>query len=163
MMRKSVLAVSVVVAFVFLASFASANVTNLKAGESSVCENASWVAYNQDEAKDTTLVFNVGPIGYGWGKDVARSIAPGGYQANSLAKKTTFTNKGPGVVSVNCQRQRFDRHDWKIDAGSGKTYQSDYHMDHVTPGTYIEPGYGMPEGTERGIFAVGGHKKERDR
>lgn len=162
-MRKSVVALSVAVAFLFLATFASANVTNLSAGESGVCENASWVVYNQDEVRDTTVVFNVGPIGYGWGKDVSRSIAPGGYQANAMAKKTTFTNKGPGVVTVNCQRQRFDRHDWKIDAGSGKTYQSDYHMDHVTPGTYIEPGYGMPEGTERGIFSVGGQASERNR
>ncbi len=52
--------------------------------------------------------------------------------------------------------RRFDRHDWKIDAGSGKTYQSDYHMDKVLPGTYIEPGLGQPQGTERGIGAVMG-------
>jgi hypothetical protein len=36
-------------------------------------------------------------------------------------------------------------------------------MDHVTPGTYIEPGLGQPEGTERGIFGVSGAKKEIDR
>lgn len=45
------------------------------------------------------------------------------------------------------------RHDWKIEAGAGKTYQSDYHMDHVQPGTYVEPGLGQPQGTERGIGA----------
>ncbi|MBT5257712.1 MAG: hypothetical protein HOL75_02225, partial [Nitrospina sp.] len=83
--------------------------------------------------------------------------------ANAIAQKTVFKNKGPGNVSVNCQRQRFDRHDWKIDAGSGKTYQSDYHMDHVTPGSYIEPGFGMPQGTERGLFSNMGNKSERNR
>ncbi len=71
-----------------------------------------------------------------------------------------ITNKGPGRISVNCQRQRFDRHDWKIDAGSGKTYQSNYHLDHVKPETYIEPGLGQPEGTERGVFGVTGAKPE---
>ena len=77
--------------------------------------------------------------------------------------KTTFKNNGPGNVIVNCQRQRADRHDWKIDAGSGKTYQSEYHLDHVQPGTYIEPGLGLPEGTERGIFGTQGEKREVER
>ncbi len=159
-MVRKLMALAMVLAFAAVATTASANETLLKSGESGVCENASWIAYNTSEDQETTLVFNVGPIGYGWGKDVPRDIAPGGYQANALAKKTTFTNKGPGAVMVNCQRQRFDRHDWKIDAGSGKTYQSDYHMDHVQPNTYIEPGLGMPEGTERGIGAVMGHRGE---
>ena len=158
-MRKSV-AFIIVLAFLFVAGVASANVTSLRVGETGVCENASWVIYNLDEARDTVVEFDIGPWGYGWGKIMTRSLAPGGYQAGAIAKKTTFANKGPGAVSVNCQRQRFDRHDWKIDAGSGKTYQSDYHMDHVTPGTYIEPGFGMPQGTERGIFSVGGQKGE---
>ena len=162
-MNKTVTALTLVVAFMFVATISSANTTTLKAGQSSVCIQASWVAYNTDEQKDTQLQFNVGPIGYGWGKDVTRTLAPGGYQANAIAQKTVFKNKGPGNVSVNCQRQRFDRHDWKIDPGSGKTYQSDYHMDHVTPGTYIEPGFGMPVGTERGLFSNMGHKNERDR
>lgn len=153
MMRKLVLALIVSVAFMFLASVASANVTTLKAGETGVCENAGWIAYNQSEQKDTKLVFNVGPIGYGWGKDVTRTLAPGGYQANALARRTVFTNKGPGLVSVNCQRRATDYfHHWKMDPGSGKSYQPDYTMDHVTPGTYIEPGLGQPIGTERGIF-----------
>ena len=160
-MKKTVVALSV--AFMFVASMASANTTVLDAGQSSTCEQASWIAYNTDEQRDTQLTFNVGPIGYGWGKDVTRTLAPGGYQANALAQRTVFKNKGPGKVSVNCQRQRYDRHDWKIDPGSGKTYQSDYHMDHVTPGTYIEPGFGMPVGTERGLFSNMGHKNERDR
>ena len=152
-MRKIVLALTVAVAFMFLASVASANVTTLKAGEKGVCEKASWIAYNQDEQKDTKLRFNVGPIGYGWGKDVTRTLAPGGFQANALARRTVFLNKGPGLVTINCQHQATDFfHDWKIDAGSGKTYQSDYRMDHVRPGTYIEPGLGQPLGTERGIF-----------
>jgi len=162
-MKKTVVALTLAVAFIFVASMSSANVTSLQAGQSTVCVQASWIAYNTDEARDTQLQFNVGPIGYGWGKDVVRTLAPGGYQANAVTQKTVFKNKGPGVVAVNCQRQRTDRHDWKIDPGSGKTYQSNYHMDHVTPGTYIEPGFGMPVGTERGIFGGAAHVKERDR
>ena len=163
MVRKLIAVLSV--AFVLLAftSLAAANETILKSGQSGVCKNASWIAYNTSETKATNLVFNVGPIAYGWGKNVTRTLPPGGYQANALARKTTFTNKGPGNVVVNCQRQRRDRHDWKIDAGSGKTYQSNYHMDHVQPGTYIEPGLGMPEGTERGIGAVSGERSELNR
>ena len=163
MVRKLIAVLSV--AFVLLAftSLASANETTLKSGQSSVCENASWIAYNTSENKETSLVFNVGPIAYGWGKDATRVIPAGGYQANALVKKTVFTNKGPGDVVVNCQRQRYDRHDWKMDSGSGKTYQSNYHMDHVRPNTYIEPGLGVPDGTERGIGGVTGHQSEANR
>ena len=162
-MRKSVILITVV-AFLFVVGSANAATSTIKPGESVNCIDAGWVATNLSEEQDTVLQFDVGPIGYGWGKTAARTLAPGGYQANALARKTVFHNKGPGTVSVNCQRRATDFfHDWKIDAGSGKTYQSDYHMDHVTPGTYIEPGYGMPIGTERGIFAVGGDKRERDR
>ena len=153
------------VAFVLLAftSLATANENTLKPGQSGVCENASWIAYNTSETKATTLQFNVGPIAYGRGKHVNRNLPPGGYQANALARKTSFKNKGPGNVTVNCQSQRRDRNDWKIDAGSGKTYQSNYHMDHVQPQTYIEPGLGMPDGTERGIGAVSGNRSELNR
>ena len=163
MVRKFIAVLFVAFALLAFASLATANETLLKSGDTSVCENASWIAYNASENQDTSLVFNVGPIAYGWGKDVTRVIPAGGYQANALAKKTMFKNKGPGDVIVNCQRQRYDRNDWKIDAGSGKTYQSNYHMDHVQPGTYIEPGLGMPEGTERGIGAVRGHVSETNR
>ena len=156
-MRKSVIAITVAVAFMFVASISSAATSVLKAGETGICERAGWIAYNQDEQKDTKLTFNVGPIGYGWGKDVTRTLAPGGFQANALAARTVFTNKGPGLVTINCQRRATDFfHDWKIDAGSGKTYQSDYTMDHVRPGTYIEPGLGQPVGTERGILGGAG-------
>ena len=152
-MRKSVIAITVAVAFMFLASISSAATSVLKAGETGICEKAGWIAYNQSEQKDTKLTFNVGPIGYGWGKDVTRTLAPGGFQANALAQRTVFKNKGPGLVTINCQRRATDFfHDWKTDPGSGKTYQPDYTMDHVTPGTYIEPGLGQPEGTERGLF-----------
>ncbi len=105
----------------------------------------------------------MGPIAYGWGKVVKRVISPGGFQSNAITQKTTFKNNGPGNIVVNCQRQRFDRHDWKIDAGSGKTYQSEYHLDHVQPGTYVEPGLGLPTGTERGIFGTQGQKSELGR
>jgi hypothetical protein len=163
MVRKFIAVLSV--AFVLLAftSLASANETVLKSGQSSVCENASWIFYNSSETKDTTVVFDIGPWSYNWGKKMKRVVPAGGYQAGAIAKRTDFTNKGPGDVVVNCQRQRYDRHDWKIDAGSGKTYQSNYHMDHVQPGTYIEPGLGQPEGTERGIGAVSGNRSELHR
>ncbi len=156
-MKKTVLALTLTVAFIFVASMSSAGVTTLAAGQSTVCVESSWIAYNTDEARDTQLQFNVGPIGYGWGKDVVRNLAPGGYQANAITQKTVFKNKGPGKVSVNCQRRATDFfHDWKVDAGSGKSYQPNYTMDHVAPGTYIEPGYGQPEGTERGLFGGAG-------
>ena len=117
MVRKSIAVLFVAFALLAFTSLATANETTLKSGQSSICENASWIAYNTSEDQETTLVFNVGPIAYGWGKDVPRQIPPGGYQANALAKKTSFTNKGPGDVIVNCQRQRYDRHDWKMDSG----------------------------------------------
>mgnify|MGYP001208650426 CR=1 FL=1 len=42
------------------------------------------------------------------------------------------------------------------------TYQPDYHLDHVKPGTYIEPGMGQPEGTEgRGLYqGIGSQEAE---
>ena len=163
MVKKSLTALVSAMAVMAFAVTVSANVTELKAGESSVCENASWIVYNTSESKDTNIEFDIGPWGYGWGKLMKRAVAPGGYQAGAIAVSTSFKNNGPGNVSVNCQRQRYDRHDWKIDPGSGKTYQSDYHMDHVRPGTYIEPGMGMPEGTERGIFSTEGHVRESAR
>ncbi len=163
MLRKAVVSLVAVFAVVAFVSVASANVSVLKAGESSVCENASWIAYNVSETDETTLEFDIGPHAYSWGKVYKVAIPPGGYETNAMAKKTTFKNAGPGQVSVNCQRQRFDRHDWKIDPGSGKTYQSNYHLDHVVPGTYIEPGYGMELGHERGIGSVLGHSGELGR
>jgi hypothetical protein len=160
---KKTIALTVALVFVFVASVASAATNVLAAGQTTTCEKAGWVATNQDEKRSTQLVFNVGPIGYGWGKDVKRTLAPGGYQANAVAQRTVFTNKGPGKVTINCQRRATDFfHDWKVDTNS-LTYQPNYSMDHVSPGTYIEPGLGMPEGTERGIFGVTGHQKERDR
>jgi len=151
-MRKSVILITVV-AFLFVVGSASAATSTLKPGESQACLNAGWLVTNQSEDKDTVIQFDVGPIGYGWGKLVSRTLAPGGYQANALTRKTTFHNKGPGAVTVNCQsRDRSYGHDWKMDPGSAKSYQPDYHSDHVTPGTYIEPGMGQPLGTERGIF-----------
>lgn len=160
MRNKSMVSFISVVAFLAFVSVASANVTIIKNGEKSVCENASWIVYNLSEEKETTLEFDAGPQGAAYSKVFTVAIAPSGYETNAITMKTAFTNKGPGDLSVNCQRQRFDRHDWKIDAGAGKTYQNDYHLDHTTPQTYIEPGYGMPEGTERGIGAVMGHRPE---
>lgn len=162
-MKKSLFALFTALVVIAFAVSASANVTSLKPGESSVCINASWVIYNISEDSDTNVEFDIGPWGYNWGKLMKRTIAPGGYQAGSIAMKTTFKNNGPGNVNVNCQRQRFDRHDWRIDAGSQKTYQPNYHMDHVQPGTYIEPGLGQPWGTERGLGAVGGDRSESNR
>ena len=156
-MKNSVVALTVAVAFMCFASFSSANINQVSPGNTINCENASWVIFNNDESKDTTVVFDIGAWGYSWGKKMTRVIAPGGYQAGSIARLTTVENKGPGMISVNCQHRGGNfTHDWKIDAGSHKTYQSDYRMDHVTPGTYIEPGLGQPEGTERGIFGTQG-------
>jgi len=151
-MKKTVLALTVAVVFMFVASISGAAVNVLAAGQTTTCEKAGWLATNQDEKRDTQLVFNVGPIGYGWGKDVTRTLAPGGYQANALAQRTVFKNKGPGKVTINCQRRATDFfHDWKVDTNS-LTYQPNYTSDHVSPGTYIEPGLGQPVGTERGLF-----------
>lgn len=160
MVRKMVAVAATVLAFVAVSTMASANETILRKGESSVCENASWIVYNSSETDDTTLEFDIGPHAYNWGQVYTVEIPPGGYETNAIAKRSTFTNKGPGELVVNCQRQRFDRHDWKIDAGSGKTYQTNYHLDHVRPMTYIEPGLGLPRGTERGITGVTGDKPE---
>ena len=163
MVRKLIAVLSMAFVLLAFASLAAANETTLKSGQHSVCENASWIFYNTSESKGTTVTFDIGPWGYNWGKKMTRTVAPGGYQAGSIAVKTDFWNKGPADVIVNCQRQRYDRHNWKIDPGSMKSYQSNYHMDHVQPGTYIEPGLGMPEGTERGIGAVSGGRSELNR
>jgi len=163
MVKKSLTAlVSAIVVLVFAVSV-SANVSILKAGESTICENAAWIVFNLSETDVTNLEFNPGPIGYGWGKQIKRAIPPGHFQAHAITMKSTFKNNGPGDLSVNCQRQRHDEHDWKMDAGSGKTYQPNYHMDHVRPGTYIEPGMGQPWGTERGIQGVEGDVSEANR
>ena len=161
--RKTIISIFAMVALLLVVTVASANVTTIRAGEKAICENASWIAYNVSESQETVLEFDVGPYAFHWGKIHKRTIAPGGYQTNALAVKSTFTNKGPGAIQINCQRQRFDRHDWKIDSGSHKTYQRDYHLDHVVPETYIEPGYGQPLGTERGIGGVTGSFAEQYR
>ena len=154
-MRKIVLTLAAVF-FVFSVSVASANVSTVKSGGKSTCLNASWVIENLDETKGTTVHINVGTLGYSWNKNFDRTLEPGGFLANSMEQKTTFDNKGPGDITLNCQRSRVEianRHEWKKDAGSQKTYQSNYHLDHVRPGSYIEPGMGQPEGTERGLFS----------
>ena len=73
MMKKTAVVLTVVLAVLSLVSISSASVTVLGAGQTGICENAAWVVTNQDEQKDTQLVYNVGPIGYGWGKDVTRT------------------------------------------------------------------------------------------
>jgi hypothetical protein len=97
-MNKTVTALILAVVFMFVASISSASKTTLSAGQTGVCIQASWVAYNQDEEKDTQLQFNVGPIGYGWGKNVTRTLAPGGFQANAIAQKTVFKNKSRMIL-----------------------------------------------------------------
>ena len=163
MFRKTVVVLMAGVAFLAMTSLASANEQIVKSGDSTVCINAAWIVYNTSESQGTKVDFAIGPLGYSWDKRFSRTLAPGGSQGNALTKVTTFKNNGPAPIVVNCQRQRYDRNDWKIDAGSGKTYQSNYHMDHVQPGTYIEPGLGQPEGTERGIAGVLGHVSESNR
>ncbi len=157
-MRKTVVTL-LAVFFVFSVSVASANVSTIKAGASADCLRASWNIENLNESKATTVHIDIGILAYSWTKNFDRTLEPGGFLSNALEGKTTFTNKGPGDISLNCQRSRVEnanRHEWKKDAGSQKTYQSDYHLDHVQPGTYIEPGMGQPEGTERGLFSQNG-------
>jgi hypothetical protein len=158
-MRKTVVALLAVL-FVFTVSIASANVSTVKAGSKASCVNASWVLENQSETAGTTVHIHIGKLGYSYNKNFDRTIEPGGFLANSLEPKTSFENKGPGAITVNCQATRVEnsnRHEWKKDPGSQKTYQTNYHMDHVRPGTYIEPGMGQPEGTERGLFSQAGN------
>ena len=157
-MRKTVLAL-LTVFFVFFATIVSANVSTIAAGSSATCLRASWVIENLSETEATTVHINVGPIGYSWNKNFDRTLSPGGFLSNALEPKSTFKNKGPGAIKLNCQRHRVEsssRVEWKKDPGSQKTYQSNYHMDHVKPSLYIEPGMGQPEGTERGLFSVRG-------
>ena len=157
-MRKTVVALLAVL-FVFSVSVASANVSTVKAGGKSSCLNASWVIENLSEDESTVVHINVGTLGYSWNKNFDRTLEPGGFLANSLEPKSTFENKGPGDIVVNCQAHRVEnanRVEWKKDAGSHKTYQTNYHLDHVKPGTYIEPGMGQPLGSERGLFSVNG-------
>lgn len=157
-MRKTVVAVLAVL-FVFTVSVASANVSTVKAGSSATCLNASWVIENLSETDGTKVHINVGPIGYSWNKNFDRTLEPGGFLANALQPKSTFDNKGPGDIKLNCQAHRVEsssRVDWKKDPALQQTYQSNYHLDHVKPGTYIEPGMGQPEGTERGLFSQNG-------
>ena len=157
-MRKTVVTL-LAVFFVFSVSVASANVSTLKSGSSADCLRASWNIENLSETKSTKVHIHIGILAYSWTKNFDRDLEPGGFLSNALEGKTTFTNKGPGDILLNCQRSRVEnanRHEWKKDAGSQKTYQSNYHLDHVQPGTYIEPGMGQPEGTERGLFSQNG-------
>ena len=161
-MLKKLTVVFAVLAFVGFAVSASANVTNIAPGSEGVCEDAAWIVYNLSETQETKIEFNIGPHAYAWKKVFKYTLPPGGFEANAIALKSTIKNHGPGTIQMNCQRKRFDAHHWKVDAGSGKTYQQDYHLDHVRPGTYIEPGLGQPEGTEgRGLFGgVAGQQPE---
>ena len=157
-MRKTVVTL-LAVFFVFSVSVASANVSTLKAGSSADCVRASWNIENLSETAGTKVHIHIGILAYSWTKNFDRNLEPGGFLSNALEGKTTFTNKGPGDILLNCQRSRVEnanRHEWKKDAGSQKPYQSNYHLDHVQPGTYIEPGMGQPAGTERGLFSQNG-------
>ena len=164
-MRKNIVTL-LAVFFVFSVSVASANVSVVKAGSKADCLRAGWVIENLSETQSTTVHIHLGTVAYSWNKNFDRTIPPGDFLANAANKKASFTNKGPADISLNCQRTRVEnsnRYEWKKDAGSQKTYQPNYHLDHVRPSTYIEPGMGQPEGTERGVFGVRGHQKERDR
>jgi len=163
MIKKTGTVIFAALALLAFCTSASANVSIIKAGGQTTCEDASWVVYNLSEDSETAIQFDIGPYAYAWDKVWNRTLPPGGYQTNAIAMKSVISNKGPGDIQVNCQRQRFDRHDWKIDAGSGKTYQSDYHMTPVKPDTYIEPGLGLEPGYERGIFGTQGEKPEYKR
>ena len=165
-MRKNIVTL-LAVFFVFSVSVASANVSTIKAGKKADCLRAGWVIENLSETQSTTVHIHLGTVAYSWNKNFDRTIPPGDFLANAANNKATFTNKGPADISLNCQRTRVEnsnRHEWKKDPGSQKTYQSNYHLDHVRPGTYIEPGMGQPEGTERGLFSQNnGQQREGER
>ena len=155
-MRKNIVTL-LAVFFVFSVSVASANVSTVPAGGKADCLRASWLIENLSETQATTVHIHLGTVAYSWNKNFDRTIPPGDFLANAANKKASFTNKGPAAISLNCQRSRVEnsnRNEWKKDAGSQKTYQPNYHLDHVKPSTYIEPGMGQPEGTERGLFSV---------
>ena len=165
-MRKNIVTL-LAVFFVFSVSVASANVSTVPAGGKADCLRAGWLIENLSETQATTVHIHLGTVAYSWNKNFDRTIPPGDFLANAANKKASFTNKGPAAISLNCQRTRVEnsaRHEWKKDAGSQKTYQPNYHLDHVKPSTYIEPGMGQPEGTERGLFSVrDGQNRESER
>ena len=119
-----IFAISLLLVALLITIGVRANEVLIKAGGRGVCENASWLIHNSSEEEETEIEFDIGPFGYAWEKTFKRTIDPGGFQANAIAKKSTIKNNGPGDIQVNCQKQSFDRHDWKMDAGSGKTYQT---------------------------------------
>jgi len=165
-MRKNIVTL-LAVFFVFSVSVASANVSTVPAGGKADCLRAGWLIENLSETQSTTVHIHLGTVAYSWNKNFDRTIPPGDFLANAANKKASFTNKGPAAISLNCQRSRVEnsnRNEWKKDAGSQKTYQPNYHLDHVKPSTYIEPGMGQPEGTERGLFSVrDGQNRESER
>ena len=165
-MRKNIVTL-LAVFFVFSVSVASANVSTVPAGGKADCLRAGWIIENLSETQSTTVHIHLGTVAYSWNKNFDRTIPPGDFLANAANKKASFTNKGPAAISLNCQRSRVEnsnRNEWKKDAGSQKTYQPNYHLDHVKPSTYIEPGMGQPEGTERGLFSVrDGQNRESER
>ena len=165
-MRKNIVTL-LAVFFVFSVSVASANVSVVKSGSKADCLRAGWVIENLSETQSTTVHIHLGTVAYSWNKNFDRTIPPGDFLANAANKKASFTNKGPASISLNCQRSRVEnsnRNEWKKDAGSQKTYQPNYHLDHVKPSTYIEPGMGQPDGTERGLFSVrDGQNRESER
>ncbi|MFQ5672052.1 MAG: hypothetical protein ACE5G9_03080 [Nitrospinales bacterium] len=163
MIKKTSTIIFAALVLLAFSTLASANVSIVKPGGQTTCENASWVVYNLSEDSETSIQFDIGPYAYAWDKVWNRTLPPGGFQTNAIAVKSSISNKGPGDIQVNCQRKRFDSHDWKIDAGSGKTYQPNYHLDHVRPSTYIEPGLGLEPGYERGLFGTQGEKPEYKR
>ena len=165
-MRKNIVTL-LAVFFVFSVSVASANVSTVPAGGKADCLRAGWLIENLSETQATTVHIHLGTVAYSWNKNFDRTIPPGDFLANAANKKASFSNKGPAAISLNCQRSRVEnsnRNEWKKDAGSQKTYQPNYHLDHVKPSTYIEPGMGQPDGTERGLFSVrDGQNRESER
>ena len=134
-MRKTVVALLAVFLY-SLYQLRAQTFLAVKSGGKATCLNASWVIENWSETKGTVVHINVGTLGYSWNKNFDRTLEPGGFLANSLEPKSTFENKGPGDLLVNCQAHRVEnanRVEWKKDAGSHKTYQSNYHLDHVQP------------------------------
>ena len=117
-MRKTLVALMAVffVFSIFSVTIASAGVSTIAAGESSVCLRAGWNIVNLSEDKETKVHINVGPIGYSWNKNFDRTLAPGGFLSHASQPKSTFDNKGPGDIELNCQKQDSQAlHDFDFD------------------------------------------------
>ena len=77
MIKKTGTVIFAVLAFLVFVTLASANTITVKAGGSSVCEDASWIVYNLSETKEANIQFDIGPYSYAWEKKMESHPASG--------------------------------------------------------------------------------------